>query len=355
MNASENNSQIYGNERGKILSFTFTGKGSEYFQIWLVNKVLQIITLGLYYPWALIRERKYLYQNTYLDHVPFDFTANPARLFKGYLIQYLVIVVWYVGNIVFQENLAWGLFSLLLLILLLISIPLLVWLTIRFRLRYIEWKGASFQFRASPLAFYGFYLIYSSFFLFPVLGPMLYAVFMQFLFEHISWGTLSFSCNMDKKKLIGAQLLFYLILFIAIFFLITLFRSDDLENMTKILSLILIYFLLFLALLLYGAYHSYLLLKGIKVGEAEVAFSMSFEDYFTLHFIGIMGILFTFGLAYPFVKIYLIKRVLSSLSIRIPSENYFEVAVQEKKEVTPVGELLLSDDFDIGIRILPGL
>jgi len=338
MNASENNNQIYGNERGKILSFTFTGEGSEYFQIWLVNKVLQIITLGLYYPWALVRERKYLYQNTYLDHVPFDFTANPARLFKGYLILYLVIVVWYVGTIVFQGNLAWGLFSLLLLILLLISIPLLVWLTIRFRLRYIEWKGASFQFRASPIAFYGFYWIYSSFSLFPVLGPILYAVFMQFLFEHISWGTLSFSCNVDKKKLIRAQLLFYLILFlfiaifIAIFFLITLFRSDDLENMTKTLSLLLIYFLLILASLLYVVYHDYLLLKGIKVGEAEVTFSMSLEEYFILHLIGMIGILFTFGLAYPFVKIYLIKRVLSSLSIRIPSENYFEVAVQEKKE-----------------------
>ena len=35
----------------------FTGSGSEYFKIWIVNVLLTIITLGMYYPWAKVRNR----------------------------------------------------------------------------------------------------------------------------------------------------------------------------------------------------------------------------------------------------------------------------------------------------------
>ena len=43
---------------------SFTGSAGEYFRIWIVNLFLTIITLGIYLPWAKIRQRKYLYGNT---------------------------------------------------------------------------------------------------------------------------------------------------------------------------------------------------------------------------------------------------------------------------------------------------
>ncbi|MGH8034242.1 MAG: DUF898 family protein, partial [Lysobacterales bacterium] len=30
----------------------FTGSGSEYFRIWVVNLLLLLVTFGIYYPWA---------------------------------------------------------------------------------------------------------------------------------------------------------------------------------------------------------------------------------------------------------------------------------------------------------------
>jgi len=37
------------------LPIEFTGSGSEYFRIWIVNLLLMFVTLGSYYPWAKVR------------------------------------------------------------------------------------------------------------------------------------------------------------------------------------------------------------------------------------------------------------------------------------------------------------
>jgi len=39
--------------------FYFTGKGGEYFRIWIVNICLTILTLGIYSAWATVRTRRY--------------------------------------------------------------------------------------------------------------------------------------------------------------------------------------------------------------------------------------------------------------------------------------------------------
>lgn len=33
----------------------FSGKGAEYFRIWIVNLLLTIVTVGLFIPWATVR------------------------------------------------------------------------------------------------------------------------------------------------------------------------------------------------------------------------------------------------------------------------------------------------------------
>ncbi|NJD55988.1 MAG: DUF898 family protein [Nitrospirae bacterium] len=64
----------------------FTGAAEEYFRIWIVNVFLTIATLGLYAAWAKVRTRRYFYRNTLLDGHPFDYTADPKAILKGYLI-----------------------------------------------------------------------------------------------------------------------------------------------------------------------------------------------------------------------------------------------------------------------------
>lgn len=37
----------------------FTGTADEYFRLWIVNVALTFVTLGLYLPWARVRNRQY--------------------------------------------------------------------------------------------------------------------------------------------------------------------------------------------------------------------------------------------------------------------------------------------------------
>jgi len=70
----------------RALPIRFTGSGSEYFRIWIVNLLLSIVTLSLYRPWAKVRRLKYFYGNTLVDDHALDFHGDPLKMLRGYLI-----------------------------------------------------------------------------------------------------------------------------------------------------------------------------------------------------------------------------------------------------------------------------
>ena len=68
------------------LRITFTGSGSEYFRIWIVNLLLTLVTFGLYFPWAKVRRLRYFYGNTVVDGQPLGFHGDAFKMFKGFVI-----------------------------------------------------------------------------------------------------------------------------------------------------------------------------------------------------------------------------------------------------------------------------
>ena len=64
-------------------AFEFTGKGWEYFRIWIVNLLLTILTLGVYSAWAKVRRLQYFYRNTRLDGASFEYHGTPIAILKG--------------------------------------------------------------------------------------------------------------------------------------------------------------------------------------------------------------------------------------------------------------------------------
>ena len=67
--------------------FEFSGKGGEYFRIWIVNLALTILTLGIYSAWAKVRRLQYFHRNTALIGNSFDlpaFFANESAGFLGF-------------------------------------------------------------------------------------------------------------------------------------------------------------------------------------------------------------------------------------------------------------------------------
>jgi uncharacterized membrane protein YjgN (DUF898 family) len=127
----------------------FTGSGSEYFRIWIVNLLLTALTLGLYHPWAAVRKRRYFYGNTVLEGHAFDFHGDPRRMLRGYLLVGLFFLLYGLAGQV--SALAAGIAGVLLLALW----PALFRASQRFRMANTSWRGMRFHFSGSLGGAYG--------------------------------------------------------------------------------------------------------------------------------------------------------------------------------------------------------
>lgn len=82
----------------RSIRFEFNGSGRDYFGIWIVNTLLQILTLGLYSPWAKVRKRSYFYGCTELEGMNFDYLADPLALLKGWLLGAGLFILYFFGS-----------------------------------------------------------------------------------------------------------------------------------------------------------------------------------------------------------------------------------------------------------------
>lgn len=127
----------------QALPLEFTGSGSEYFRIWIVNCILTVMTLGIYSAWAKVRRLQYFYQNTALDGSAFDYHGNPKSILKGRIIAFALLAAY---KIAFEFSLLIGGFIALLLLLLM---PWFVRQTLRFRMHNSSYRGLRFHFNGS--------------------------------------------------------------------------------------------------------------------------------------------------------------------------------------------------------------
>lgn len=124
----------------KALDVRFTGSGSEYFRIWIVNLLLTLVTFTLYAPFARARRIAYFQNNTLVGGDPLGFHADPWKMFRGYLLMLLLGVgYWAVSN--FQPGLAW-----IALLVFMVLWPALWRASLQFRLRNTSWRGVRLAF-----------------------------------------------------------------------------------------------------------------------------------------------------------------------------------------------------------------
>lgn len=80
------------------LRIRFVGSGSEYFRIWIVNLLLMLVTLGIYYPRARLRRLRYFYGSTEVDGRPLAFHGDVKRVVRGYWLAVALAVVYSVAS-----------------------------------------------------------------------------------------------------------------------------------------------------------------------------------------------------------------------------------------------------------------
>jgi len=134
--------------------FKFEGKAFEYFKIWIVNIFLTIITLGIYYPWAKVRNNIYFYRNTKLLDKNFNYLATGKQLFLGYLIAICILGIYLIIDIIIPQ------FNYIFAILLFIAIPWVIWRSIKFNMKVTSFNNVRFKFDGKLSTVYLIYFIY---------------------------------------------------------------------------------------------------------------------------------------------------------------------------------------------------
>lgn len=184
------------------LPLRFTGSGSEYFRIWIVNALLSVVTLGIYSAWAKVRTLQYFYRNTELDGATFDYHGRPLAILKGRAI---VLVLMLAFNMAGQFS-VW-LPLLLGLALVLVFPPLLV-RSLRFRLANSSYRGLRFAFTGGDAGGYRVFLLWplATAATLGMLAPLAHQRFKQYQHEHTRYGTVPFAFSAHAGAFYGVYL-----------------------------------------------------------------------------------------------------------------------------------------------------
>ena len=132
---------------------SYTGKGGDFFSIIIVNWLLTLITLGLYYPWAKAKQLNYLYGATHLNGDSFAFHGTGKEMFKGFIKAILIFGTLYglLFLFIYLEIPAVGLILFYLGFLALL--PLAIHGSYRYRMSRTSWRGIRFGYRGDRKEF----------------------------------------------------------------------------------------------------------------------------------------------------------------------------------------------------------
>lgn len=153
------------------ITAAFGGTAGEYFRIWSVNTLLTVITIGIYSPWAKVRNKRYFYGSTTIAGANFEYHANPLAILiaRVVLLSLLVAGGYWVGGDDFRDA---G-YSLILAV-------VLPWALVRglaFNARNSSWAGVRFSFKCDFIPIYLIYspmLILNGFFFYELLADGLF-------------------------------------------------------------------------------------------------------------------------------------------------------------------------------------
>ena len=127
----------------------FSGAGSEFFSIMIVNWLLTIVTLGIYYPWARVKRFKYLYGSMALNDDRFSFHGKGKEMFIG-LIKVFAIVLILSGIMVVFTFLRLQIVGALISYLFsLLVVPLAIHGSFRYRMSRTSFRGIRFGYRGN--------------------------------------------------------------------------------------------------------------------------------------------------------------------------------------------------------------
>lgn len=385
-------------------SLKFEGSGKEYFKIWIVNVLLTIVTLGFYYPWAKVRNRRYFYANSILNDRNFEYHATGKQLFVGFLISMALFITY----VVIQQVSPIG--SLMLIGALFIAIPWLIWRSMMFNMRMTSFSNVHFGFVGKLSDSYMNFFVYPALLmigyivlaigvevLMPILGMGLtsmisFIVFLIFIVFAVSfikkknteyiinvsrYGQGIFQTNVKIKefmtimlKTIGIAILTMLITALIIGALVyatvgleTLISIQEAANdpqmmqakMAAIMPIVgLAYLGMILASMFIMAYsmtrqRTYVYNNTTLDNEISFGSTLKAKQFAWVMITNFLAVIATLGLAMPWAKVRVARVMLENTQVHAAA-GFDQYMTQKQNESSSLGEQI-GDAFDVDVGL----
>ena len=131
----------------------FKGKGETFFGIVMVNWLLTIVTLGIYYPWAKAKTLQFMFGQTTLNDDAFAFHGTGKEMFKGFIKVIILFAILFgiLGLFIYLDMPSVGLISFYLIVIAIM--PLAIHGSYKYRMSRTSWRGVRFGYRGDRSEF----------------------------------------------------------------------------------------------------------------------------------------------------------------------------------------------------------
>lgn len=177
----------------------FHGTGSAFFSVIIVNWLLTVITLGLYYPWAKANKLKYLYGETSLNDDRFAFHGTGKEMFKGF-IKVLILFALIYGLLFLFIYLQMPIIGILVFYCAFLAIlPLAIHGAYRYRMSRTSWRGIRFGYRGQRnelfVSFFKWLLL--TIITFGIYGSWMHVNLRRYVLGNVRFGDIEFEYRGD--------------------------------------------------------------------------------------------------------------------------------------------------------------
>ncbi len=339
--------------------FSFTGSGSEYFRIWIVNLLLTIVTLGIYSAWAKVRRSRYFYNSTRVAASSFEYHGNAVAILKGRLVAVAFFAAYNVTFAV-SESIGFAMLGVLIL-----ATPWLLWKSIQFKLYNSSYRGIRFGFRGTLGKVYFVYFLLPIMALFSLylLAPFTHQRMKRFQHDESRFGATHFSFhasvgNFYKTYLIGFFIFIGGATAITLAFggaLIGLIAAGTGEKIdpsaigAAVLFGVAMYLWLFLFFPIFLTMIQNLIWNNTGLAGHRFKSEMKWTRMTFIAVTNIIGIILTCGLFMPFAQIRSMKYRIESMAL-MPDDSLDNFIADAQANASATGEGVADLlDFDMSL------
>jgi uncharacterized membrane protein YjgN (DUF898 family) len=340
--------------------FEFTGKGGEYFRIWIVNLALTLLTFGIYSAWAKVRRLQYFHRNTSLLGASFDYHASPIAILKGRLIAVGLLLAYQAAASLSPV------LGALVFVVLVSALPWLLQRSLCFKLANSSYRGLRFRFAGSMAD------AYRAFLLWPALGyvtlgalfPMAHQRIKAYQHANSFYANARFGFDADVKSFYGVYLrllglvLAPLMMFALVAGVLDIAAAvgdadgDPGETMRTIVKLVLalvaFYLLVFLLVApWFLARMQNLVWNHTALGPHAFRSEARARDMLVIYLTNFIAIVATLGLFKPFADVRVARYRLTRMAVHTQG-NLDDLFAQDARAVNAMGQET-ADVFDVDI------